>query len=64
VVLDEAPPRNCAFTLRLLPNESVTGTARVVDCIEYGGRYYVCFAFTGVSESTRDRIAAVVYDSL
>lgn len=64
VVLDEAPPRDCAITLRVTETESVTGLARVVDCIEYGGRYYVCLAFIGLSESTRERIAEAVYESL
>lgn len=64
LLLDDQPPRELHFALRLRTDLLVEGTARVVTCIEYGGRYYVSLSFAHLDTIGRPQLIDAVLKAL
>jgi hypothetical protein len=64
LLLDTAPPKALHFALRLREDLLVEGTARVVTCIEYGGRYFVSLSFAHLDTIARQQFIDAVLEAL
>jgi hypothetical protein len=64
MLLDEEPPKgSMRFSLRL-PSLVAEGTARVVNSIEYGGKFYVSIAFARLETVARPQLIEAVLRAL
>lgn len=65
LLLDTPPPKGpLHFALKLRPDLVATGTARTVNVIEYGGRFYVSLAFARLESVDRQQLIDAVLEAL
>ncbi len=64
LLLDQAPSRELRFALRLRADLLVEGMARVVNCFEYGGRFFVSLSFARLDTIARPQLIDAVLEAL